>query len=293
MPTIALIPQLFIIAVAFVMAALMLGVVVIRQLPQWSERAKLRRLQANLLTRRAREEAWRAGTDLDESADHLSEEQALVLARDTAKKRAGALRQKGAQDKAARVDTQVVELDSLVVRIWRIRALGLLRVHAAVTSRAAPDAMVLPSPGEAHTPAVLERLAQAAMEARRFLIHVANRLTELEQLVPAPPKGVTIPEQVLVEVETERRRIVALYRSVMEAMDSAADDVDLLVGAAETDAFGALLERRTYLEADGGALNEAVSKLAKRIGGLEQAETDARAQANAVREVDELLNRLK
>jgi hypothetical protein len=330
MPVFAFIPQLFIIGVALFMAVIILGVVAIRRLPEWNRRAHIRRMDARRLAGVARESAWKAGEDLAAYPARLAEqEHQLISARHAALERAAYLRTKakdvgqanphgrvadGAYHRqAGSLDAMAQEIERLIVRQWRARSLVSLRVHAAVTARSAPEHDPLPSPVPPES--AEKSLGDAAAAARGFLINVANRLDELDAAVPDHPGGIAVPEEIVAEVEAERARVQALYRTALDRLNAVADDLELHLESSRT---AALLDRMNLvssadhhhatdlaaavsaLDGDaellapfGSGLQEAIAALDEPISALERSEEDAAAQTRAAEEVARLLQRFE
>ncbi len=216
-------------------------------------------------------------------------------------------------------------LERILGLVWRTRAVALVRLHLALTvraARAAADGLDLDGEAGPVDPASLSRRAEAceaaAASLRGALAEVAARAAEVHLAVPPAPAGAAVnaADRALVDAEVRRARVA--LGQLREALDRLADDVGYLADRLRTravveeavldlgpeeegarlsgevdEALGALrslaedAERRL---AD-SALDDLSEGLSEGLNRLEAAGLEAQARYDAAVEIERILDR--
>lgn len=255
-------------------------------------------------------------TRLTERHQAVADQQALLGAR-----RAG-LAAKGSRDDLARNYDQDLALlgrrgasmRRVLAQVWKTRSILLLRARLAATARRRPDLGRLPDPGVAGVDLqkASDRFHEAARRVQAYLARVDEDAAHLDDGLPARPAIEEIDATVLDAVTAERDGVARAYADLREDIDRLADNLtwlgdhcasravadaapepmDQMGGAARLlDEVEAALVAVSQLSrsVDPALANAALANLDEEISGLEKAGMEARAEAEAVIEVDRLL----
>lgn len=202
-------------------------------------------------------------------------------------------------------------------KVWKTRAILLLRVHLAATARRKPTFENLPDPGSKPTVATLKRATghfhEAAAAVRFYLDEVAERRALLPGVVPNPSLEAELDDAVREPVRQEALATDRAYAQLLEQMDQLADNLTYLgdhyatvavvaegpASVPEANAAVLLEQVESSIEAldqlarlvDPGTVDAAVDHLAADISRLEVAGQEVSAEAEASLEVENLLRR--
>lgn len=201
--------------------------------------------------------------------------------------------------------------------VWKARALLGLRAHVAVTARRRPVLTGLPEGDVAKDalPAAARAYDQASDAVRAFVNELDSRANDLDEVISEPPPEAQITESIRMTVEGERMHTLQTYAAMRDRMDELADTLGYLADRCRTRAVveggprelgnveaglgseGLIEELNRALGgmadlADMGdrrLADAAMDKLAEEISQLEKAGLDAQAEADAVLEVQRLI----
>lgn len=202
-------------------------------------------------------------------------------------------------------------------KVWKTRAILLLRVHLATTARRKPTFDNLPDPGSKPTVATLKRATgafhEAASAVRYYLEEVTDRRALLTNVVPTPSMEAALDEEIREAVRQEALLTDRSYAQLLEQMDQLADNLTYLgdhyatvavvaegpAGVPEGSAAALLEQVEDSIEAldqlarmvDPTAVDAAVDNLSQDISRLEVAGQEVSAEAEASLEVENLLRR--
>jgi len=202
----------------------------------------------------------------------------------------------------------------VLAQVWKTRTILLLRARLAATARRRPDLGRLPDPaaGGADLRQASLRFHDAARRVHAYLARVDEDALRLAEGLPTQPPIEEIDAQVLAAVSAERDGVRQAYADLREDIDRLADNLtwlgDHCASRAVADAapepmdqMGGAARLLDEVEAALGAVsqlsrsvdpalaNAALANLDEEISGLEKAGMEARAEAEAVLEVDRLL----
>jgi hypothetical protein len=202
--------------------------------------------------------------------------------------------------------------------VWKTRAVLSVRAHLAVTAQGRPALVGFPDP--AHLDRDFDRSARAydaaTADVRAFTRRVERRASELADAIPEIPTGAEIPPLAEGEVERELDAVRKLYADLQQRMDALADTFAYLADSCRTRKVVTGAPQGIDIEPGGEALMEevstalaalhdmaeigdqhladaAVENLAEDIGQLEKVGLEAQAEAEAVLEVERLLDQFQ
>jgi hypothetical protein len=215
----------------------------------------------------------------------------------------------------ALLERRAASMRRVLTQVWKTRSILLLRAQLAATARRRPDLGRLPDPDAGDLHIAARRFHEAADRVKGFLDRVDTDADRLEAVVPARPAAAEADESALEAVATERLLTRAAYGTLHEDVDRLVDNLIWLGDhcAARSMADGSpeppdetggaarlLDEVEVALRAvaqlsrsvDPVLAASALANLDEELGGLEKAGMEARAEADAVLEVDRLLRPL-
>lgn len=203
----------------------------------------------------------------------------------------------------------------VMATVWKTRAILHLRVHLAIAARQRPELDHLPQPLEVDASDLdhaADSYSRACRNVRAFVRLLDQENDKVAGRVPSPPLVAEVTDEDRAAVEEEVAAVQETLGALRERMDNLADTLDYLSDRFRTQRVvesgnlgldlgpeaGALLSEVSgalgQLEAlsavgDKGLADAAVDGLSEDIGRLERAGLDSLAEAEAMEEVDRLL----